>query len=106
MPIELQAPSMSPLEALDRVLDKGIVIDAWVHVSLVGIGRLTVQARIIVASIHTYLQYSDALAHAALSTPAAARPAPRADHLVCPPLKRETSWRMDGLPLPLLWSFA
>jgi hypothetical protein len=95
---------MSPLEALDRVLDKGIVIDAWVHVSLVGVGLLTVQARIIVASIHTYLQYSDALAHAALSTPAAARP--RGDHLACPPLKRETSWRMDGLPRPLLWSFA
>jgi hypothetical protein len=48
----------SLIDVLDRVLDKGIVIDAWVRVSLVGIDLLAVEARIVVASIATYLQYS------------------------------------------------
>ena len=54
----------------DRVLDKGIVIDAWVRVSLVGIDLITVEARVVVASIDTYLKYSEAVAVAG----AAARP--------------------------------
>src|SRR5207244_1123120 len=49
------------VEVLDRVLDKGIVIDAWVRVSLVGIELVTVEARIVVASIDTYLKYSEAV---------------------------------------------
>jgi hypothetical protein len=48
----------SLIDVLDRVLDKGIVIDAWVRVSLVGIDLLSVEARVVVASIATYLQYS------------------------------------------------
>jgi hypothetical protein len=51
---------------LDRVLDKGIVIDAWVRVSVVGIDLITVEARIFVASIDTYLKYSEAVS---LSSP-------------------------------------
>jgi hypothetical protein len=43
------------------VLDKGIVIDAWVRVSLVGIDLITVEARVVVASIDTYLKYSEAV---------------------------------------------
>jgi hypothetical protein len=42
------------------VLDKGIVIDAYVRVSLVGIDLVTVEARVVVASIDTYLKYSEA----------------------------------------------
>ena len=49
------------MEVLDRVLDKGIVIDAWVRVSLVGIDLITVEARVVVASIDTYLKYSEAV---------------------------------------------
>ena len=45
-----------------EVLDKDIVIDAWVRVLLVGIDLLSVEARVIVASFETYLKYSDALA--------------------------------------------
>jgi hypothetical protein len=56
---------------LDRVLDKGIVIDAWVRVSLVGIDLITVEARVVVASIDTYLKYSEAVGAAA----SASRPA-------------------------------
>jgi hypothetical protein len=42
-------------------LDKGIVIDAWVRVSLVGIDLITVEARVVVASIETYIKYSEAV---------------------------------------------
>ena len=59
MPVDRTAGSSSLIDVLDRVLDKGIVIDAWVRVSLVGIDLLTVEARIVVASIATYLQYSE-----------------------------------------------
>jgi gas vesicle structural protein len=51
----------SLIDVLDRVLDKGIVIDAWVRVSLVSIDLITVEARVVVASIDTYLKYSEAV---------------------------------------------
>ena len=51
----------SVVDVLDHVLDKGIVIDAWVRVSLVGIDLITVEARVVVASIDTYLKYSEAV---------------------------------------------
>lgn len=49
------------IDVLDRVLDKGIVIDAYVRVSLVGIDLVTVEARVVVASVDTYLRYSEAI---------------------------------------------
>jgi hypothetical protein len=61
MPVERTAGGTSLIDVLDRVLDKGIVIDAWVRVSLVGIDLVTVEARIVVASIDTYLKYSEAV---------------------------------------------
>jgi hypothetical protein len=48
-------------ELIDRILDKGIVIDAFVRVSLVGIELLTIEARIVIASVETYLTYADAI---------------------------------------------
>jgi len=54
----------SLIDVLDRVLDKGIVIDAWVRLSLMGIDLITVEARIVVASIATYLQYYPAIEEA------------------------------------------
>ena len=51
-------PSSDSLaEVLDRILDKGIVIDIWARVSIVGIEILTVEARIVVASVDTFLHY-------------------------------------------------
>ena len=61
MAVERTPSGSSLIDVLDRVLDKGIVIDAWVRVSLVGIDLLTVEARIVVASIDTYLKYSEAV---------------------------------------------
>ena len=49
------------VDVLDRVLDKGIVIDAWARVSLVGIEILAIEARVVVASVDTYLKYADAI---------------------------------------------
>jgi hypothetical protein len=61
MPVERASGGTSLIDVLDRVLDKGIVIDAWVRVSLVGIDLLTVEARVVVASIDTYIKYSEAV---------------------------------------------
>lgn len=54
-----QTPGTSSLaEVLDRILDKGIVIDVWARVSVVGIEILTVEARVVVASVDTFLTYA------------------------------------------------
>ena len=63
--------SASLAEVVDRILDKGIVIDAWVKVSLVGIELLSVEARVVIASVETYLKYAEAIG----LTAAAAAPA-------------------------------
>ncbi len=61
MAVERAPGGSSLIDVLDRVLDKGIVIDAYVRISLVGIDLVTVEARIVVASIDTYLKYSEAV---------------------------------------------
>jgi len=55
-------------EVLDRILDKGLVLDAWVRVSLLGLEILTVEARIVLAGVETYLKYAEAIG---LTAPAA-----------------------------------
>src|SRR5438132_452491 len=80
MPVERTVGGSSLIDVLDRVLDKGIVIDAWVRVSLVGIDLITVEARIVVASIETYLKYSEAVGQLPpVSKPAALEPARASD---------------------------
>jgi gas vesicle structural protein len=55
-------PSPSGLaDVIDTILDKGLVIDAYVRVSLVGIEVLTVDARIVIASVDTYLRFAEAV---------------------------------------------
>jgi gas vesicle structural protein len=61
MAVERSPGGGSLIDVLDRVLNKGIVIDAWVRISLVGIDLMTVEARIVVASIDTYLKYAEAV---------------------------------------------
>ena len=53
--------SSSLAEVVDRILDKGIVIDIWARVSLVGIELLAIEARIVIASVCTWLVYADAV---------------------------------------------
>lgn len=61
MAVERAPAGTSLIDVLDRVLDKGIVIGAYVRVSLVGIDLVTVEARIVVAAIDTYLKYAEAV---------------------------------------------
>jgi hypothetical protein len=56
-----RAPSSGNLyDVLDLILDKGIVIDAFVRVSVVGIELLTIDARVVIASVDTYMRYAEA----------------------------------------------
>jgi gas vesicle structural protein len=48
-------------DVIDIVLDKGLVVDAYVRVSLVGIELLTIDARIVIASVDTYLRFAEAV---------------------------------------------
>jgi gas vesicle structural protein len=61
MAIEKSIASSSLAEVVDRILDKGVVIDAFVRVALVGIELLAVEARIVIASVETWLKYADAV---------------------------------------------
>jgi hypothetical protein len=73
------------LDVLDRVLDKGIVIDAAVRISLAGVQLLGVDAGVVVASIKTYLRHADTLAYTDLAAaPRSAPPPP----LYAEPLER------------------
>ena len=49
------------VDVIDTILDKGLVIDAYVRVSLVGIEVLTIDARVVVASVDTYLRFAEAV---------------------------------------------
>ena len=61
MGVEKSMASSSLVEVIDRILDKGVVIDAWARVSLVGIELLAVEARVVVAGVETFLQYAEAV---------------------------------------------
>ena len=71
MAVERAPGGSSLIDVLDRILDKGIVVDAWVRISLVGIDLITVEARVVIASIDTYLKYAEAVG----ITPMVSRPA-------------------------------
>ncbi len=58
--LERPAPS-SLADVIDTILDKGLVIDIYVRASLVGIEILTIDARIVVASVDTYLRFAEAV---------------------------------------------
>jgi len=67
--VQKYADSSSLAEVIDRILDRGVVIDAFVRVSLVGIELLAIEARVVVASVDTWLKYAEAVG---LTTTAAA----------------------------------
>ncbi|MBI5347224.1 MAG: gas vesicle structural protein GvpA [Candidatus Aenigmarchaeota archaeon] len=71
-----QAPDTASLaEVIDRILDKGLVVDAWARVNLVGIEIVTIEARVVVASVDTYLHYAEEITkveQAAIAAPAKA----------------------------------
>ncbi|MBA3064563.1 gas vesicle structural protein GvpA [Candidatus Woesearchaeota archaeon] len=70
-----RTPDSSGLaEVLDRILDKGMVIDVWARISLVGIEILTIEARVVIASVDTFLHYAEEITkieQASIAVPAA-----------------------------------
>ena len=57
-----RAPRSSGLaDVLEILLDRGLVIDAYVRVSLVGIELLTIDLRVVIASVDTYLRFAEAV---------------------------------------------
>ncbi|MBI4267415.1 MAG: gas vesicle structural protein GvpA [Chloroflexi bacterium] len=68
MAVQTSMASSGLAEVLDRILDKGLVLDAWVRVSLLGLEILTVEARVVLAGVETYLKYAEAIG---LTAPAA-----------------------------------
>ena len=61
MAVEKSMASSSLVDVIDRILDKGIVVDAWIRVSLVGIEILAIEARAVVAGVDTFLKYAEAV---------------------------------------------
>jgi hypothetical protein len=61
MAVQTSMASSGLAEVLDRILDKGLVLDAWVRVSLLGLEILTIEARIVLAGVETYLKYAEAI---------------------------------------------
>ena len=57
----LSKPLLGLFELIDRILDKGLVIDAYVSITVIGIPLVVIRARIVVASIDTFLRYQDAM---------------------------------------------
>jgi gas vesicle structural protein len=60
-------------EVIDIILDKGLVLDAYVRVSLIGIELLTIEARVVIASVDTYLHFAEATNRLDLAGQAAER---------------------------------
>ena len=57
-----RAPSPSGLaDVVDLILDKGLVIDAYIRVAVIGIELITIDARIVIASVDTYLRFAEAV---------------------------------------------
>jgi hypothetical protein len=69
VPLQRRTGEASLIDVLDRVLDKGVVVDAWIRVSVVGIDLITIEEHIVVTSIDTHFKYADALATPAPLTP-------------------------------------
>ncbi len=61
MAIEKSLASTSLAEVVDRILEKGVVVDAFVRVSLVGIELLAIEVRAVIASVETWLKYAEAI---------------------------------------------
>ena len=61
MAVEKTIASSSLVEVVDRILDKGVVVDAWARVSLVGIELVAIEARAVVAGVETFLKYAEAI---------------------------------------------
>ena len=86
-------------DVIDTILDKGMVIDAYIRVSLVGIEVLTIDARVVVASVDTYLRFAEAVSRLDISQEKAGLPdlvGPGAGKLVESGAKRKTKGALEA----------
>jgi hypothetical protein len=67
MTLKRQTDEANLIDILDRILDKGIVVDAWMLVPLAGMDLVIVEARAVIASLETYLNRADMLARSGLA---------------------------------------
>ena len=85
-------------DVIDIILDKGLVIDAYVRVSLVGIEILTIDARIVIASVDTYLRFAEAVNRLDLQASSNAQTLPEmADSLTEGGSKSKTKGALEGV---------
>jgi hypothetical protein len=56
--LSLQRPVVNVMDLVDRILDKGLVIDLYVRLALVGIELLEIQARIVISGVESYIKYA------------------------------------------------
>ena len=61
MAVNKSLASRSLAEVVDRILDKGVVVDAFVRIALVGIELISIEIRVVIASVETYLRYAEAV---------------------------------------------
>jgi hypothetical protein len=61
MEVNKSLASSSLAEVIDRILDKGNVVDAFVRIALVGIELISIELRVVIASVETYLRYAEAV---------------------------------------------
>ncbi len=61
MAVNKSLASSSLAEVIDRILDKGLVVDAFVRIALVGIELISIEIRVVIASVETYLRYAEAV---------------------------------------------
>jgi hypothetical protein len=71
-PVRKRSERASVAELVDMILDKGIVIDAWTSVPVLGLDLLAVEARLVVVSVATYLRYAETMCISASGRPAQA----------------------------------
>ena len=95
----LDRPSPSSLaDVIDTILDKGLVIDIYLRVSLVGIEILTVDARIVVASVDTYLRFAEAVNRFDLTENGSSKTLPELiGDITEGAAKRKTAGAIDGV---------
>jgi gas vesicle structural protein len=95
----LDRPRPSGLaDVIDIILDKGLVIDAYVRVSVVGIELLTIDARIVIASVDTYLRFAEAVSRLDIAGSDSSRSLPElaGGGLVESGAKAKTKGAIDG----------
>jgi gas vesicle structural protein len=80
MSVERVSGNSSLIDVLDRILDKGIVLDPWVRISLMGIDLMAIEDHVVVASIETCLKYAETPGSGGLAAkPAQSEVAPQPD---------------------------